>query len=62
MKVVNMNESRAKRKTTQNSFDMLDWMLAIDFDPVEIRLTRNSVFQKYVHALDVSGFRIRRGD
>jgi hypothetical protein len=57
-----MNESRAKRKTTQNSFDMLDWMLAIDFDPVEISLSRNSVFQKYVHALDVSAFRIRRGD
>jgi hypothetical protein len=62
MKVINMNERRAKRKTTKNTFDMLDWMLAIDFDPVEIRLTRNSVFQKYVHALDASAFRIRRGD
>ena len=62
MNVVNMNENRGKRKTTQNSLDMLEWMLAIDFDPVEIRLTRNSVFQKYVHALDASAFRIRRGD
>ena len=41
---------------------MLEWMLAIDFDPVEMGFTRNSIFQKYVHVLDNSAFRLKRGD
>jgi hypothetical protein len=57
-----MNENRTKRNTNQNGLDMLEWMLAIDFDPVEARCFRNGVFQNYVHVLDKTAFRTRSGD
>jgi hypothetical protein len=57
-----MSENRTKRRLNQASVDMLEWMLAIDFDPVEVKLTRNGIFQKYVRVLDKSAFRVKRGD
>jgi hypothetical protein len=57
-----MNENGTKRKLCQNNLDVLEWMLAIDFDSVEVRLARNGVFQKYVQVLDKSAFSVKRGD
>ncbi len=41
---------------------MLDWMLAIAFDPVEVKLTRKDVFQKYLQVPDKNAFLIKSGD
>ena len=59
--VINMAENRTKRKLNSN-VDMLDWMLAIDFDSVEVRHARHDVFQKYVQVLDKSAFTVKKGD
>jgi hypothetical protein len=56
-----MDENRTKRKLN-NNVDMLEWMLAIDFDSVEVRLARNGVFEKYVQVLDKRAFTVKRGD
>jgi hypothetical protein len=42
--VIDMNGNKIKRTSNNNSLNMLDWMLAIDFDPIEVRLTRKDVF------------------
>ena len=60
--MVNMDESQTKRKLITNGLDVLEWMLAIDFDSVEVRRSRNNVFQKYVQVLDKSAFTVKRGD
>jgi hypothetical protein len=57
-----MDGNKIRRKSNKNSFDVLDWMLAIDFDSVEVRLARKDVFQKYVQVLDKSAFAVERGD
>ena len=41
---------------------MIDWMLAIDFDPFEVRFARRDVFDKYVQVLDKSAFSVKLGD
>ena len=60
--MVNMDESQTKRKLITNGLYVLEWMLAIDFDSVEVRRSRNNVFQKYVQVLDKSAFTVKRGD
>jgi hypothetical protein len=57
-----MTEIQQKRKQNPNSLDMLEWMLAIDFDSVEVRRARDGMFQKYVQVLDKSAFAVKRGD
>ena len=57
-----MGENQTKRKLSVNGLDVLEWMLAIDFDSVEVRRSRNNVFQKYVQVLDRSAFTVKRGD
>lgn len=57
-----MTEIQQKRKPNPNSLDMLEWMLAIDFDSVEVRRARKGMFQKYVQVLDKSAFAVKRGD
>ena len=57
-----MTEIQQKRKSSPNSLDMLEWMLAIDFDSVEVRRVRKAMFQKYVQVLDKSAFAVKRGD
>ena len=59
--VVKMDENQIKRKT-QNRLDMFEWMLAIDFDSVEVRRSHNNVFQKHVQVLDKSDFTVKKGD
>jgi hypothetical protein len=57
-----MTEIQQKRKPNLNSLDMFEWMLAIDFDSVEVRRVRKGMFQKYVQVLDKSAFAVKRGD
>jgi hypothetical protein len=57
-----MTEIQQKRKPNPNSLDMLEWMLAIDFDSVDVRRVRKGMFQKYVQVLDKSAFAVKRGD
>ena len=60
--VVKMTEIQQKRKPNSNSLDVLEWMLAIDFDSVEVRRVRKGLFQKYVQVLNKSAFAVKRGD
>ena len=57
-----MIEIRQKRNLNPNNLDILEGMLAIDFDSVEVIRNRNDMFQKYVRILDKSAFAVRRGD
>jgi hypothetical protein len=57
-----MTEIQQKRKPNPNNLDMLEWMLAIDFDSVEVRRVRKGLFQKYVQVLNKSAFAVKRGD
>ena len=41
---------------------MIDWMLAIDFDPFEVKFARRKVFHKYIQVLDKSAFSVKLGD
>ncbi len=60
--MVKMGEHQIKR-STQKRLDMLEWMMAIDFDSVEVRHPNsNDIFKKYVQVLDKSAVTVRRGD
>jgi hypothetical protein len=57
-----MGENQIKRRT-QKRLDMLEWMMAIDFDSVEVgRPHGNGIFKKYVQVLDKSAVTVKRGD
>ena len=60
--MVNVNNSKIKKKLNTNLLDMIDWMLAIDFDPFEVRFARRNLFHKYVQVLDKSAFTVKLGD
>jgi hypothetical protein len=38
-----------KRSTNQNKLGMIDWMLSIDFDPVEISRVRRDITTVYAY-------------
>lgn len=57
-----MNNSKIKKKLNTNLLDMIDWMLAIDFDPFEVKFARRKVFHKYIQVLDKSAFSVKLGD
>ena len=57
-----MGEHQIKRRT-QKRLDLLEWMMAIDFDSVEVRRPHgNGIFKKYVQVLDKSAVTVKRGD
>ena len=57
-----MDKSHARKKLNALGIDVLEWMLAIDFDTFEFRRSRKNVFEKYIQVLDKSDFSIKRGD
>ena len=57
-----MVENQAKRKLNSISSDVLEWMLAIDFDAFEFSRSRKNIFEKYVQKLDKSNFSVNWGD
>jgi len=57
-----MVENQTKRKLNSISLDVLEWMLAIDFDAFELKRSRKNIFEKYVQILDKSNFSVKRDD
>jgi hypothetical protein len=51
-----------KKSTNQNKLGMIDWMLSIDFDPVEISRVRRDSTTIYVSLLDEKALSPKRGD
>ncbi len=51
-----------KKSTNQNKSGMIDWMLSIDFDPVEIIRVRRDMPTAYASLLDEKAIRLKRGD
>jgi hypothetical protein len=51
-----------KNSTKQNKLDLLDWVLSIDFDPVEIIRLRCNMPTTYDSVLDEKVIRSKRGD
>jgi hypothetical protein len=51
-----------KKSTNQNKSGLLDWMLSIDFDPVEIIRVRREVPTAYASLLDEKAIEPKRGD
>jgi hypothetical protein len=56
-----MYKDQPKRKN-QNRLAMYEWMLAIDFDSVEIGFSQNDVSKKYVQILDKINLTVKKGD
>jgi hypothetical protein len=42
--------------------DVVDWMLAIDFDPVEIGFSRKAKSNRWLQIIDKSALRPKGGD
>jgi hypothetical protein len=57
-----MSENRTKKNDDENSIDAVEWMLAIDFDSIEVRHARPNILFKYEAVLDESLIRLKRGD
>jgi hypothetical protein len=51
-----------EKNTNQNKLGMLDWMLAIDFDPVETIRVRRDVPTVYASFLNKKDIEPKRGD
>jgi hypothetical protein len=51
-----------KKTTDQIKSSMIDWMLSIDFDPVEIIRVRRDMPTEYASLLDEKATRPQRGD
>lgn len=51
-----------KNSTNQNKQGMIDWMLSIDFDPVEIVHVKHDTTAAYVSLLDEKALNPKRGD
>ncbi len=51
-----------KKSTGQNKLGKLDWMLSIDFDPVEIVRARRDMPTLYASVLDEKAIGPKRGD
>jgi hypothetical protein len=41
--------------------DMMDWMLAIDFDPMEVALSRYAELDGYVQVIDKNSLSLKKG-
>ena len=53
--------SVTKRKAL-NGLELVEWMLAIDFDAVEVKSSRFPECQKRVVVLDLNALRLDNGD
>jgi len=51
-----------KKGTNQDKLGMLDWMLSIDFDPVETIRVRGNVSSVYSSFLNKKDIEPKRGD
>jgi hypothetical protein len=51
-----------KKSTNQNKLGMLDWMLSIDFDPIETIRVRRDVPTVYASFLNKKDIEPKRGD
>jgi len=51
-----------KKSAQQNKLDLIDWVLSIDFGPVEITRVRRDVPAPYVLILDGKAIRPKKGD
>jgi hypothetical protein len=51
-----------KKSTNQNKLGMIDWMLSIDFDPVEIIRVRSDIPTEYASLLDEKATGPKRGE
>ncbi|MGD0643684.1 MAG: hypothetical protein ABSA75_02125 [Candidatus Bathyarchaeia archaeon] len=56
-----MNENAINKKY-DHRLDLFDWMLAIDFDSVELKSSQQNDSQKRVIKLDISAIRTDVGD
>jgi hypothetical protein len=57
-----MDENRTKKKANQNSLDIVEWMLAIDFDSFEVRRARHDLFRKDFPDSEIIAIGLSRGD
>lgn len=57
-----MWEDLMKKSTNQNKLGILDWMLSIDFDPVEIIRVRRDMPTAYESVLDEKALKPKNGD
>jgi hypothetical protein len=55
-----MVENQTKRKLNSISSDVLEWMLAIDFDAFEFRRSRKNILENYVQILNKRNFSVKR--
>ncbi len=53
--------SAIKRKAI-SSMEMVEWMLAIDFDAVEVKSSRFEDSEKRVIVLDINAIKLDNGD
>ena len=60
--MINMVENQTKRKSNSLCSDVVEWMLAIDFDTFEFRRSRENIFEKCVQVLDERNFSVKWGD
>ena len=51
-----------KKNTNKNKLGTIDWMLSIDFDPVEKSRLRRDMPTKFVFLLDGKALKPKRGD
>jgi hypothetical protein len=57
-----MDENRTKKKANQNILDVVEWMLAIDFDLFEVRRVRHDLLHKDFPDSEIIAIGLSRGD
>jgi hypothetical protein len=57
-----MDENRTEKKDNRDSSDIVEWMLAIDFDSFEVRRARHDLLHRDFPDSEIIAIGLNRGD